>query len=260
MSKKKEEECAEGAPLWMTTFADMVTLLLTFFVLLLSFSTIEIEKFRAMVGSIKGELGIIKGRTRAIASPSDQMGLSASDPNSAASREQREQQASRMTRRMRRKINTTISALKIEDENFYVSRTQDNTTLRIQLPSSMLFGSGSSRIERSIYPLLDSIVVVLKSDSGYIIRVEGHTDSMPISTSQFPSNWELSASRAASLVRYFQNKGIAPEIMHAVGKGEFEPLESNSTSSGRDKNRRVEIYIEFNSNSANTINNLYENY
>jgi len=114
--------------------------------------------------------------------------------------------------------------------------------IRLILQERILFPSGSAELKPETYPVLDKIYEILK-DLPNPVEVEGHTDSLPISTERFPSNWELSTARASSIVRYFIAKGINPERLKASGYADTKPIASNTTPEGRAQNRRVEIAI-----------------
>jgi chemotaxis protein MotB len=114
--------------------------------------------------------------------------------------------------------------------------------IRLILQEKILFPPGSAEIKPETYPILDKLYEILK-DLPNPVEVEGHTDSIPISTEKFPSNWELSTARACSIVRYFIAKGINPERLKASGYADTKPIASNATPEGRAQNRRVEIVI-----------------
>jgi chemotaxis protein MotB len=114
--------------------------------------------------------------------------------------------------------------------------------IRLILQEKILFPSGSAEIKPETYPILDKLYEILR-DLPNPVEVEGHTDSIPISTEKFPSNWELSTARASSIVRYFIAKGINPERLKASGYADTKPIASNATPEGRAQNRRVEIVI-----------------
>jgi chemotaxis protein MotB len=114
--------------------------------------------------------------------------------------------------------------------------------IRLILQEKILFLSGSAELRPETYPILDKLYEILK-DLPNPVEVEGHTDSIPISTEKFPSNWELSTARASSIVRYFIAKGINPERLKASGYADTKPIASNATPEGRAQNRRVEIVI-----------------
>ncbi|MFC7368514.1 MULTISPECIES: OmpA/MotB family protein [Vreelandella] len=121
-----------------------------------------------------------------------------------------------------------------------VSQGQDGVTLRID--DSLLFPSGDAVLTPQGQDVLESLFAVLDTFDGQI-SVEGHTDSLPIATSRFPSNWELSVGRAIAVVRYLERQGVAISRMRAVGYADTQPMESNATSEGRAANRRVELLL-----------------
>ncbi len=114
--------------------------------------------------------------------------------------------------------------------------------IRLILQERILFSSGSAELRPETYSILDKLYDILK-DLPNPVEVEGHTDSIPIATDRFPSNWELSTARASSIVRYFISKGIYPERLKASGYADTKPIASNATPEGRAQNRRVEIVI-----------------
>ena len=115
--------------------------------------------------------------------------------------------------------------------------------LQVRALDRILFASGSAEITGEGAGVLKRVATQIKKIPGQTVRVEGHTDNVPIATQRFPSNWELSASRAARVVRAFQDAGIAPDKLEAVGYGENKPIESNDTAEGRSRNRRIEIVL-----------------
>lgn len=116
------------------------------------------------------------------------------------------------------------------------------TGIRFILQEKLLFEAGSAEIKPQMRPILDKLYEILK-DLPNPVEVEGHTDSIPISTEKYPSNWELSTARAGAVVRYFIAKGINPERLKASGYADTRPIASNATPEGRAQNRRVEIVI-----------------
>ena len=131
--------------------------------------------------------------------------------------------------------------------------------LELELETDILFPSGSATISPAALPVLDSIAEILEPFPNPI-RVEGHTDNVPIATAAFPSNWELSAARAANVVRLFQNSGVAPDRLAAIGLGPYRPVADNDSTEGRNLNRRVLIVVLANESSANvdTLSGRYD--
>ncbi len=231
MAKKPPPEIEEpSAPFWLTTFSDMVTLLMVFFILILSFSTIELEKFKGAMSSMKGALGIMPEMGSSV--PSHKLSFN-----------------ERLTTR---RTDITKKAEELETEIIkknLADKVQVEITeggVHIRLGSKLLFGSGSAKIKASAFPILKEIAGMIEGENTEVY-VEGHTDNIPIHTKKYPSNWELSTARAMSVVRYFhQAEGINAAQLAAVGHGEYRPLLPNTTPENRAKNRRVEIFIKWN--------------
>jgi len=230
--KKKEEGGGPSSPAWMTTYGDMMTLLLTFFVLLVSMSTMEIEKFRAAAASLKGALSVLPFQESVRPEPIT--------PKSADQlRKSKDRKRERAVARLRRII---------EEKNLGKIITVEETAngVHITIGDPALFDSGRAFIKTEFFPVLDAVVEVINTGTGSEnIRVEGHTDNVPIHNEQFSDNWELSIGRALSVIRYVRSKGaIDPRRLRPVGCGEYHPVTTNETLEGRALNRRVEIYIE----------------
>lgn len=229
MKKEKEAPEEPSAPFWMTTFSDMVTLLLVFFILILSYSTIELEKFRGAMSSMKGALGIMPEKGGAV--PSAKMNFNermTTRNNEIKERYDEFERAINMTN-MKEVVETEITA----------------SGIHIRLGDRVLFDVGHAKIKPSAFKILKEIATIIESGPKEVY-VEGHTDNVPIHTQQFPSNWELSSSRAMSVIRYLHEvEGIDAAKLAAVGHGEYRPIAPNDTYENRAKNRRVEIFIKW---------------
>ncbi|MFZ0392054.1 MAG: OmpA family protein [Calditrichia bacterium] len=226
--KKQKGSSGGGAPAWMVTYGDLMSLLLTFFVLILSFSSIELRKFQQAMGSLKGALGVL--------------------PREQSVVRQWEPILPQLTDFQKRRIQRVVSQLRnmVKREGMENEVTMEATAegVIIRIDSPILFEVGEAELKSQAYPILNKIIEMTR-DWPNSIRVEGHTDNLPIHTVQYPSNWELSTARALSVLRYFLNEGkIEPERLAAVGYGEFHPLVPNSSVENRSKNRRVEIYVD----------------
>ncbi|MDZ7373512.1 MAG: OmpA family protein [candidate division KSB1 bacterium] len=223
--RPKSEEGKGGAPEWVVTYGDMMSLLLTFFVLLQSFSSIQLSEFQKAMGSLKGALGVLKGQPSA--SPLYKMPSPDIYPLSEGGRE------SEM-----RELQEYLQAQGIEEE-VTVRITEKGIAVTIESP--ILFDLGRADLKPQFLPLLDRIAVM--ATRAREIVIEGHADDLPINTPQFPSNWELSVARALSVLHYFETRGIAPGKMVAIGYGEYRPRVPNDSEENRKKNRRVEIFL-----------------
>ncbi len=227
MARKKQEECPPGAPGWITTFSDLMSLLLTFFVLIVSFSSIQQVKFQKALGSLKAYLGVLPKQESAFYQRQLVM-------------PQMTDEGSRRMKRLAKELKKLIKKRRLQQQIKYEFTSKG---LLIRIDSPVLFDLGKANIKPNAYPILDKVVEMTR-DWDNEIRIEGHTDDLPIHNSRFPSNWELSAARALSVLRYFIGKGIEPQRLAAVGYGEYHPLVPNSSPENRARNRRVEIYIE----------------
>ncbi len=229
------EECEEGAPAWMATFSDMATLLLTFFVLLLSFANMDIQNFKSALGSVKEAFGVqteTKGDHEARASSLMEW---SDDPPSAMVNDS-DSSASTEVKRLREYIEQQGMKDQIE-----VLGTQSGIVLRVK--DVALFDTGSDRLTEASKPVLDLVEGLFKK-SRAVLSIEGHTDNIPISRTRFPSNWELSAARAAAVLRHYLTHSLDKKRLSLSGYGELRPIASNATLQGRNKNRRVEFVFK----------------
>ncbi|MBC8286788.1 MAG: OmpA family protein [Nitrospinae bacterium] len=210
----------EGAPLWMITFADMVTLLLTFFILYYSIASMNMQKFKeAIIGEEQASIGLLELLDSAEIKESIQnlTGLKSND------------------------ILKDITKVAEESE---LNIETDNAKIIVRVPGASLFKPGQADLQLSARPVLDEVIRVVNKYPDYKIHIQGHTDDESISTERFPTNWELSAARATAVLRYFYDKGAEPERMTATGYADTFPLATNDTVPGRAKNRRVEFVLE----------------
>lgn len=242
--KKKEDEPKKGAPAYMNTYGDMMTLLLTFFVLLFSMSTIDAAKFKAVIASFDGSVGILDGADT-INESTNILGNGVSQFPVEKNKLDLEQAA---------KLDEALSELQQELKE-YTSKEQiddqlviekDGDEIIIRFAETLLFESGKAEIKAGAVPTLDALSSKLKEcvAKGYTLRFEGHTDNRPIHTNQFPSNFELSGARASAVARfYIEEMGFDPTKLSIEGMSEYHPIADNSTEEGRSKNRRVEIKI-----------------
>ena len=235
----------EGAPAWMATFSDMSTLLLTFFVLLLSFATMDVKKFQDALGSIQRALGFMPTGTGLFQHTMKPTFMKPPMANAVRS------QASRL---IEEELNEMV-AMKGLEEDVEVKNTKRGVVLRVK--GRLFFNSGTAEIKPEAYPILDRIAEMIKKFPGRV-SIEGHTDNVPIRGGPFKSNWELSAARAYAALKYLQSKGVDIRKINIAGFADTRPIASNDTPEGREKNRRVEFVFYEEPSSSSPINVLNE--
>ena len=247
---KKPSEGKKGLPEYMGTYGDMITLMLCFFVMLFAMSSIDVEKFRAMAESFSGKPVVIQGSMGNIISD-DSIGFlpefnalesvemeNEDDKKAAAEAREKYEKLESMATFFKTYLasDTATSEFDIEVAGEYV---------KIIFPDGVLFDSGRADLKSGAIAAIDIVAEAILSEySSNMVRVEGHTDSIPINTVQFPSNRHLSSSRASTVVEYLVNlKGFNPMLVRSEGMSEYHPADTNSTPEGRAKNRRVEIKV-----------------
>lgn len=223
---------------WLTTFNDLVTLLMVFFVLLFTMSTVDTRKIQDFQYALQSGLGVLEtGKKVAISVKQTQPVSDMSHIMTQAEGEQNRKGNSPSGKEMLDSIRQLIKA----DVDIKVTHTHQGT--RLSFEDQVLFDFGRARINPAGFALLDQIAGVLRK-MPYAVRVEGHTDNVPIQTRRFPSNWELSVARAVNVVKYFAEvSNIDPKRLSAVGYGESRPVAPNDTPYDQAKNRRVEILL-----------------
>jgi chemotaxis protein MotB len=233
MSKKKHEE-HENHERWLVSYADFITLLFAFFVVMYSISSVNEGKFRTVSESIKAALNPIVSPP---AAPTPfQVGANKQTtivPNVIPSRDM-------AVRRLRLALKSLPAPVRIDTSQ--VTELGDRTIV-LSLPELVLFESGAAALRAEALPFLQALAEVLV-ELDRQIKVQGHTDNVPIRTAQFPSNWELSAIRAVMVVRALgELYGVPMKNLSAVGYGDSRPVTDNTTPENRTKNRRVEIVV-----------------
>lgn len=237
MRRRKQEE-SKGTPEWMLTYSDLVTLLLCFFVLLFSFSEIDAQKFKAIMKSFQGSLGVMPGGTTIQASPY----VSTSNlPEELTTKELEELEDFK-------KLMTLIDEYS-EDaglDNKIVAQI-DERGLIIRVLDNVFFDSGRAEIKPEAKKVLVFLSEIFNKDEfkDKQIKIEGHTDSDPIIVStSFPTNWELSVIRAANVLRFLVEKqNISGDRISAAGYSYYRPVVPNDSPENKAKNRRVDIVI-----------------
>ena len=225
----KEDDCPKGLPGWLATFGDLMSLLLTFFVLLISFSTVNVQQFNHAMGALSGSLGVLSGEPQLSlpirkSMPKTEGNLSQAESMSKASQELEEA---------------------IEDAGLQgdVKLEETSSGITIRISDKLFFNLAESKLKPEALPLLRKVGDVLSGLSNQI-NIQGHTDNRPINTEFFASNWELSGMRALSVARYLiQNGKIAPNRISITGYSEYRPLVPNDSEKNMNQNRRVEIHV-----------------
>ncbi len=232
MAKRRSEEEAADTMKWMVTFSDLITLLLTFFVLLLTMCSLEagkVEQFRAACSEAMGVL--LEGKFSEV-----------QDRIITSSKRQIDEQALKMENILKQFSGIKTMLIK-EDKGGRLKFKELERGLSIVMKNDLLFNSGKSEINPEGISVLRDIGGKFENFEGKVI-VEGHTDNVSISTKKFPSNWELSISRAVNIVRFLAEEvGVEPMKMSAVGYADTKPVASNDTPENRRRNRRVEIIL-----------------
>lgn len=229
MPRKKEEEHKAGAPEWMSTYGDMVTLLLCFFVLLFSFATLDVQKFKAIAVSMNGSLGVLDSGMTLSMEP-----LVNSFPSDSPTEEVEE------FKKLYEQMNEYIKENNLESS---ITLRLDERGLLVRFMDDVLFDSGKADLTPKAREIINKVAEIIRQNDKNI-RVEGHTDNVPINTFRFPSNWELSTTRAVNVVKYLiEEEGIEAKRMSASGYSDQHPVDDNATSGGRQKNRRVDMVI-----------------
>jgi chemotaxis protein MotB len=233
MAKKKHEE-HENHERWLVSYADFITLLFAFFVVMYSISSVNEGKFRTVSDSIKAALN-------PIVSPSSTLTPFTLGENKALTIKPTIEDAKEPAVRRLRQI---MRSIKSETHLEIVQMKElTNGDIVLTLPDAVLFRSGESALRPEARPFMEAIGEVLIELDRHV-RVEGHTDNVPISTVQFPSNWELSATRAVTVVRTLSEQyGVQASHLTAVGHADSRSITDNLTPENRAKNRRVEIVV-----------------
>ncbi|MGI6703187.1 MAG: OmpA family protein [Clostridia bacterium] len=235
--RSRGENDASDTGSWMTTYSDLVTLLLCFFVLLFSFSVIDAKKFEAIIRSFQGSLGVLdSGKTI-----DEDLYISQALQSDRLMREQLEAESLEW---LYRQLDEYIKENALEAT---VVLGVEERGLLIRFRDQVLFDSGKAIIRKDAETIVQSIGEILKQYDRSI-RVEGHTDNVPMNTFLYPSNWELSTARAVNVVKFLiEEVGISPVRLSAAGYGEYHPIADNDTAENRQKNRRVDVVILRNS-------------
>ncbi|MFK8079282.1 MAG: flagellar motor protein MotB [Granulosicoccus sp.] len=257
MSEEAEcEECEEGQPEWLATFADLMSLLMCFFVLLLSFSEMDIQKYKQVAGSMKLAFGVqrtVKSDTipRGTSVVKQEFSPGKPEPTVMKIVNQQTQDDTSPEIRIDAPIPKEVSELQelleatlaeeIAEEILEILVFEDGVMIRVREADA--FPSGSAELQPGFIPVLDKLQSLLDETEGRII-VAGHTDSLPINTPAYPSNWVLSAARSASVVHYLaETRFTDPGRIEIRAFADTQPVAPNNSAENRARNRRIEINL-----------------
>ncbi len=266
-NRRRHDEEDSNHDRWLVSYADFITLLFAFFVVMYSISSVSEGKYRVLSDSLAQIFELpTTSPSLLVPSPVDlpvqqkmpyeqvegtvdsDQATGINEEVSAIEEEQVENKDKSDTEqdRVKKSIGEIADDIRYELVPFIddglITVNNTNNKIEVEIKSEMLFSSGEARLKSEVIPVLSNLATIFTTFNNPV-QVEGFTDDQPIKTMQFPSNWELSAARAASVVHLLMRKGIDPARMSATGYAEFKPIADNSTKEGRQQNRRVMIVI-----------------
>ena len=255
--KKKEEAGPPGSPAWMATFSDLMNLLLCFFVLLFSMSSVDAQKFEEVAASFSSTFSVFSGGAMSIGDGMlisngvsqlneldeyiNSTGKEAESEEDVDAFDEVEKAKMEESEKLEQMVSEAVSEAGMDD---VMSIDFTSQYVSITLNGSLLFDSGSATLSENAYPIMDQVGIILERYADSTIVIEGHTDNVPMNSAKYPSNNELSDARALEVFYYIiNNTNLDPATIVHAGKGEYCPIADNSTPEGRALNRRVEIKI-----------------
>ena len=240
MARRKREEDHDNHERWMVSYADFITLLFAFFVVMYALSSVNEGKYRVLSDSMVSAFRNVHINT------SSQIPLMTIPPiQSQKSAAVRAQEAAKQKQRdkMRNVAKDIMEVMAPLIEQGKVRVIETSRGVSIEINDSILFSPGQALLQPPLVKAMQGIAEVL-APTDFPVIIEGHTDNVPIRNAQFPSNWELSAVRATTVLRLFADAGVAAERLTAIGYADTRPVEPNLLADGRARNRRVTILIE----------------
>lgn len=251
MARKRRPEEPENHERWLVSYADFITLLFAFFVVMYAISSVNEGKYKVLSNSLTNAFSnitakeggppivVIQGVAPTTTPPVIKPDLLPPEQQKA------EEKKVEQRKKMKNVASDIMKALQPLVAQGKVRLLETSRGVTIEINDSILFPAGQAKLQPASISAMLAIAQVL-AESDFPITIEGHTDNLPISTPQFPSNWELSAMRATTVLRLFNDGGVGAERLTAIGYGETRPLETNTTPEGRARNRRVSILIDSN--------------
>lgn len=235
---------------WLVSYADFVTLLFAFFVVMYSISSVNDKKYESLSEALDEAFSTIR-RVQKVADPI-QVGteptviqpIKLDSPSTEEINKHRElsEEILKERRQLQMVSDQFEDVLQPYVENDLVEVKRHDFWIELEMKSELLFLSGEAELAAKAVPVLKKIAEVIRRMPN-VINIEGHTDNVPIDTLEFPSNWDLASARATTVVREFVQNGISPKRLSAVGYGEFHPIADNNNEAGRNKNRRVVLVL-----------------
>ncbi len=238
MARKKYDDTSENHERWLISYADFITLLFAFFVVMYAISSINEEKYRLFAVSLGKALGGRATATVAVDAAIVQPRITLQDLVSKRKSDTLRRERA-LLKALAADLSDTLAPLVKEGK---VRVTQNSRGVTVDINASVLFDPGDATLTPDSMEALRALAARLKDDT-HAIAVEGHTDRVPIATPLFKSNWELSAVRASSVVRLFVDSGLDSRRLSAVGNADNFPVAANDTPEGRARNRRVTVTI-----------------
>ena len=238
--RKKHEDEHENHERWLVSYADFMTLLFAFFVVMYALSTVNEGKYRILSDSMATAFRNVPINA---ASPLAVVVVPPIAPKPAAAVKAPDAVKQQQREKMRSVAKDILAVMAPLIEQGKVRVLETSRGVSIEINDSVLFSPGQALLQPALVKAMRAIAEVL-APTDFPITIEGHTDNVPINTPQFPSNWELSAVRATTVLRLFADSGVAGERLTAIGYADTRPVEPNVLADGRARNRRVTILID----------------
>lgn len=242
MPRKRRPEEHENLERWLVSYADFITLLFAFFVVMYAISSINEGKYRVLADSLIQAFRAVPTDSSLIEQPGRRPQVLEGSGRPIGPAQPKTPAISPETERMKRVAKAVLEAMAPLVKEGQVRVTQSPRGITVEINASVLFASGEAMLQPSSIETLTAVARVLAQVDNPIL-VEGHTDNVPIRSPNYPSNWELSSARAGSVVRLFTEHGVAPSRLVAIGYADNRPIDTNATPEGRARNRRVNILI-----------------
>ena len=240
--KQKIDEHVDNHERWLVSYADFITLLFAFFIVMYAVSSVNEGKYRVLSSSL---VSAFKNDNSTPSQSTEFSPISIQQSNQADSIKLIDNPGILKTKkqeRMKSMAKNILHALEPLVKDGQVRVAQSSLGITVEINASVLFSPGQAKLADSSSLTLQAVAHVIKGHE-HEIHVEGHTDNLPIHTENFPSNWELSSARASSVIRLFIENGVEAHRLTAIGYGENRPIETNETPEGRKRNRRVTVMI-----------------